>query len=491
MGRKNKILKENIIDEVVIDKREVGYYSTPTFICDYITKRVVDINKEGKSVFDPCCGKEEMLEPFNGFNIKTYGMDIIRYKEKYNCNFKNMDFIEYYYECINAEEFLSYDYYVLNPPYNCHEVKYIRNNKKILKRYFKDVGIHNMYGMFISAIIDLAKEGAVIGIITQDSFMTSKSYIGLREKILKSCTIHEIIMCPTDLFLEQGAEVRTSIVILQKGLDYQGNIILKNRFIDKNELINFLNSSRTCDNVYSIEDVILNNKNDNNEFLIECPRDIKCLFNHNRLGDEFKCITGISTGNDGQYLSRENKDPYIIPFYKNPGKDRYYTDKVMYIHKDFINISKEVSNFIVRNKELLYKPGVICSSMGVQFTACKLPKNSTFGVNTCIICDDKDIFWILAYLNSTLVTYLVRGVLNRSNMITSGYVSRIPLLNFDNVTKEKLNNLGNKVYNMAEQREDMNEILIEIDNIINGTSKLSKETISYINKFKSNLIKRT
>ncbi|MPM14997.1 hypothetical protein SDC9_61362 [bioreactor metagenome] len=163
----------------------------------------------------------------------------------------------------------------------------------------------------------------------------------------------------------------------------------------------------------------------------------------------------------------------------------------MYIHKDFINISKEVSNFIVRNKELLYKPGVICSSMGVQFTACKLPKNSTFGVNTCIICDDKDIFWILAYLNSTLVTYLVRGVLNRSNMITSGYVSRIPLLNFDNVTKEKLNNLGNKVYNMAEQREDMNEILIEIDNIINGTSKLSKETISYINKFKSNLIKRT
>ncbi len=69
-------------------------------------------------------------------------------------------------------------------------------------------------------------------------------------------------------------------------------------------------------------------------------------------------------------------------------------------------------------------------------------------------------------------------------MITSGYVSRIPLLNFDNVTKEKLNNLGNKVYNIAEQREDMNEILIEIDNIINGTSKLSKETISYINKFK-------
>lgn len=491
MGRKNKILNENIVDEVVIDKREVGYYSTPTFICDYITKRVVDINKKGKSVFDPCCGKEEMLEPFVEFNIKTYGMDIIRYKEKYNCDFKNMDFIEYYYEFINDEESLSYDYYVLNPPYNCHEVRYIKNNKKTLKKHFKDVGIHNMYGMFISAIIDLAKEGAVIGIITQDSFLTSKSYIGLREKILKSCAIHEIIMCPTDLFIEQGADVRTSIVILQKGLNYQGNIKLKNRFIDKNELIKFLNSSGHCDNLYSIEDIILNNKNDNKEFLLECPRDIKCLFNHNRLGDKFKCITGISTGNDERYLSRENKDPHIIPFYKNPGKDRYYTNKVMYLDKDFINISKEVSNFIVRNKDLLFESGIICSSMGVQFTACRLPKNSTFGVNTCIICEDKDMFWILAYLNSTLITYLVRGVLIRSNMITSGYVSRIPLLNFDNITKEKLNNLGSKAYSMIKQREDMSEVLIEIDNIINSAAKLSKETIFYINNFKSNLIKRT
>lgn len=115
---------------------------------------------------------------------------------------------------------------------------------------------------------------------------------------------------------------------------------------------------------------------DNSEFIIECPEKVKSLFTLNRLGEQFKCITGISTGNDKLYLSKEMNDPYTVPFYKNPGKDKYYTNKIMYINKDFINISKSIPNFIVRNKELLYKSGIICSSMGVQFTACKLPKKA-------------------------------------------------------------------------------------------------------------------
>lgn len=492
MGRKEKVLKENIIDDLSIDKRQIGYYSTPSFICDYITRRVIEINNNGKSVLDPCCGREEMLNPFNKLNVKAYGIDIIRYKEEYNCVFKNTDFIKYYYELINTDnliEELDYDYYVLNPPYNCHEVQYIRDNKRKLRKYFNDVGVHNMYGIFISAIIDLAKEGAVIGIITHDSFLTSKSYEGLRKKILNTCSIHEITMCPTDLFLDQGAEVRTSIVILQKGLNYQGDIIINNRCTNSNELRNILNSSNNY--LYNLNNIVLSNKKDNIEFIIECPKEIKSLFTLNRLGEQFKCITGISTGNDKLYLSKVMKDPYTIPFYKNPGKDKYYTNKVMYINKDFINISKSIPNFIVRNKKFLFKSGIICSSMGVQFTACKLPEKSTFGVNTCIICDDMDSFWLLAYLNSTLVTYLVRGVLIRSNMITSGYVSRIPLLNFDNNTKDKLTYLGKLAYERTKDKIDIDEVLNEIDQIINETADLSNDTVNYINKFKNDLVKRT
>ncbi|MDZ5010718.1 N-6 DNA methylase, partial [Clostridium perfringens] len=133
---------------------------------------------------------------------------------------------------------------------------------------------------------------------------------GLRKKILKTCSIHEITMCPTDLFSEQGADVRTSIVILQKGLDFQGNIIINNRCTNKNELIKTLNSNKNKYKVNSLKNIILNNKYDNSEFLIECPEDIKILFNNDRLKDKFNCITGISTGNDKLYLSTEKVEPY-------------------------------------------------------------------------------------------------------------------------------------------------------------------------------------
>ena len=43
--------------------------------------------------------------------------------------------------------------------------------------------------------------------------------------------------------------------------------------------------------------------------------------------------------------------------------------------------------------------------------------NSTYGVNANIITGDRDTWWLLAYLNSHLVTFMVRGILNRSTVM--------------------------------------------------------------------------
>lgn len=492
MGRKAKVLSEKIVDDEYIDKRLVGYYSTPDFISEYIKDRLIEIKGDGKELLDPCCGREEMILPFLREDIKSDGIDLIRCKNEYSCNFLNTDFIKFYYDKINeGNNFngLKYDYYILNPPYNCHEVEYIRKNKDILRHVFNDVGTSNMYSMFISAVIDLAKDGAVIGIITQDSFLSSKTYKKLRKKILEKCSIHEITMCPTDLFLKQGADVRTSILILQKGLDYQRNIKINNRCLSTKDFKNKLLDSDK--QLYSLNEVILDSKKDNNEFIIECPSDIKELFNLPRVDDKFKCISGISTGNDKKYLSSEKIEPFVVPFYKNPGKDKFFTNKEMYLDRNFLEFEKNTPNFIVRNKEYLYKSGVICSSMGVQFTACVLPINSTFGVNSCILCDEEDTYWILAYLNSNLVTYMVRGVLIRSNMITSGYVSRIPVLSFSKEIKDKLSSLGKNAYLYSKENKDIKLFLKDINRIINKEAKLSDKSILYINEFKKELVRLT
>ena len=41
-----------------------------------------------------------------------------------------------------------------------------------------------MYSIFMSAIIDLAKEWAIIWLIVSDSFLHAKAHLGLRKKII-------------------------------------------------------------------------------------------------------------------------------------------------------------------------------------------------------------------------------------------------------------------------------------------------------------------
>lgn len=495
MGRKEKCLYKRVSIEhkSIIDVREIGYYSTPAFVARYIGRRMWEINSKGKTLLDPCCGKEELTSYFNDLGVKTLGMDLIRYKEHYSCEFKKKDFISYYCTHKNTKEW-EYDYYIANPPYNCHEVDFIKKNKEYLKGFFQEVGVHNMYSMFIYAIIDKAKEGAIIGLITHDSFFSAKNHKSLRKKIIDECSIEEITMCPRELFHNQGADVRTSIVILRKGKKYQKKVIVNNRaksMCEFRELLKKNLEGEYSENLYGIDEIILSGKKDNLEFLIECPKDIRRIFNNIRLGECFKCVTGISTGNDKKYLSKNKEGVFNIPFYKNPGKDKFYTERVIYLHEDFLNIEKNVENFNVRNKKLLYKPGLTCSSIGIEFAACILPKGATFGVNPNIICETEDMWWLLAYLNSSLVTYMVRGALIRSNMITSGYVSRIPLLDFKDKEKEELRVLAQKAYKNRQSNLNITYELSCIDNIVNHAAKISNDSEEFVLSFKKNLVHAT
>ncbi|WP_051530771.1 hypothetical protein [Prevotella dentasini] len=60
MARKVKTL----INQEGIDRREVGYYSTPNFIAEYLTNEMLSINPYGLNVLDPATGKEELLKYF-------------------------------------------------------------------------------------------------------------------------------------------------------------------------------------------------------------------------------------------------------------------------------------------------------------------------------------------------------------------------------------------------------------------------------------------
>jgi hypothetical protein len=129
--------------------------------------------------------------------------------------------------------------------------------------------------------------------------------------------------------------------------------------------------------------------------------------------------------------------------------------------------------------------------MGVPFSACILPEGSTFGVNANIFCPDADRLWMLSYLNSSLVTYLVRGVLLRSNMITSGYVSRIPVVYISEESKLMLSLIAKRAIEDRKTDKDIQRYISEIDDIIFKTLNFEEDDIEKIISFCANIIKRT
>ena len=73
MGRFAKEVK----DISGVDKRESGYYSTPSFIGEFLTKIMTRLNPDGEFVLDPAVGKEELLEGFFNEGKTIDSFDII------------------------------------------------------------------------------------------------------------------------------------------------------------------------------------------------------------------------------------------------------------------------------------------------------------------------------------------------------------------------------------------------------------------------------
>jgi len=489
MGR----FEKSVVLNNGLDRRELGYYSTPNFISNFMTKAMLKINPNGTTALDPCVGKEELIKGLYENNIDIDGIDIFNHGDYYYCNFSEKDFIEFYKQkksilLLDQKIDLKYDYYIANPPYNCHEVDYIKNNKKNLNSLFGKVGVHNMYSMFISAIVDSAKEGALISIIAADSFLTATMHNPLREQIMNSCSIHYLILCPNDLFVDQKADVRTCILILQKGKSYQKLVKTLNRPKNKEELKSKL---ETEDFIISSLDCIVNARSDSKfEFIIDIPAEIQALFSFPKIGEKYKCITGISTGEDKRYLSKEKKPGFEIPFYKNPGSKKFFCQADSYLTNDYLIYDRTIKNFMVRNKAFMLKEGITCSSMGLSFSACYLPAGATFGVNANIFCGKEDLWWLIGYLNSSLVTYIVRGILIRSNMITSGYVSKIPLVSLTEDAKHEIAKIAYNAYKQKIAPKDIGNTISSIDEIVFNELNLSKDTRSEIIHFSGNLLLR-
>ncbi|MDY0004292.1 MAG: N-6 DNA methylase [Polyangia bacterium] len=483
MGRGHKVVPSSD----GIDRRETGFYRTPGFVAQYLARRILERRPGLGSLVDPCVGDGAFLEPFLGAGYAIRGMDILALGPPAGLRFERTDFLAEYEAWREGQRSpWPEDAWVLNPPYNCHEAAYIREHKPRLGALFPDLGVPNLYGLFLAAAVSMAKPGALLGVLTQDSFLTARIHAPLRRLLLGECALHELLLCPTDLFRAQGADVRTCVLLLEKGGE-QGRV----RVLDRPTDISGFRLALAGDpgDLQPLEALRLSGDRDHGELLVGVPGEVRALFDQPRLGASYPTITGISTGEDRRFLRPEPSRGHSVPFYKNPGRRKFYCEPDAYLPDDFLRLGEDVPGFQVRNRELLPLEGLVCSSMGVPFGACLRPAGTAFGVNANVV-PGRDAWWLLGYLNSSLVTYLVRGVLRRANMVTAGYVARVPLPPLDASCRRALGQAARRAYRLRLPPERLGQTTQAIDSMLGEALRLSPETAHKLEEFAADPVRR-
>ena len=489
MGRHSKA----VLTGAGIDRRDTGYYSTPAPVAEFFRRKLLSLNPAPKLVFDPCAGRGELLAPFRDCGARLCGFDVMDLQPGQFFEFEQRDFLLAAAGALDKPPGVNglpgADIIVANPPYNCHEHQYLREHKRRFALAFGRGAALNLYSLFIHAIIRTARPGCLIGLITFDSFLTARSHEDLRRFIRRGCRIRSLLLCPTDLFRPQGADVRTAILVLQKGsqdgqrIEVAGRPETTARF----ERILKAGAFRTC----SPEEVCLSSPMDRGEFVVEVPQTVRALFAGPRLGEKFPCRTGISTGNDKAHLSPTRREGFSVPFYKNPGNRRFFTEPDAWLRDDYKKTAEDRNNFIIRNKPYIGRSGIACSSMGVAFGAAILPEGSAFGVNANLFPTEKDRWWLLGYLNSSLCNYLMRGVLLRSNMVTAGYVARIPVPDMPAAVHKKLEQTAREAYEAQPELAELPGFIEKIDEAVFDACGIPDPDRDGIREFCANIVERT
>ena len=85
-------------------------------------------------------------------------------------------------------------------------------------------------------------------------------------------------MCPNDLFWSQKADVRTCIIILQKGKQFQNKVKVSNRPKNTKDLIRILETKDFLE--LEVEEIVLSKKKTSNQFIIDIDKNILSLFKY-------------------------------------------------------------------------------------------------------------------------------------------------------------------------------------------------------------------
>ncbi len=414
--------------------------------------------------------------------------------EKLGVSFKSQDTLISLY----PDSYNEFDFIVGNPPYLNKASVYVRKNKEKLRKIYGKINAHESYAMFIVNSIWRLKEGGKLGFITSDSFLTLNTHKRLRRFILNHCIINEILLAPKNLFTNQKVSTNPVIIILTKCSGQKNKKIREKNVMRIIPRVNSEDDYQSPSGVNEIKQIKYNSL-PFNIFFTDVENEIIELFEKApKLEEYLKGFIGMHTHDNRKYIAAIegtelaeifkkrnmkitdlNKKYKIIkkdaletdkwkPYLKRGGADQYYRP----IMEGLDWNKKSIDNYDIPKNVPFEEDGIVISGVSSRLAARYMPRGCFWDSNKAIgfIVKEKSIsiFYFLGILNSSLYNYLAKGIINNTSSIQITGIHALPFVLPDNETKERIEELVNKIINCKIKDQNYNYIVEqkEIDNII-------------------------
>lgn len=361
-----------------------------------------------------------------------------------------------------------YDVATANPPYT-DSADFGPDLKKFINdNYKKPYNFNtNLYASFIKRCYELTNDNGKIAMIHPRTFMFIKTFESVRKFILDKTHINVFVdYSLSNLF--GSVMVDPAFYVLEKSIPKDTNawfISLDQYTRTPNEkykksfclkaLEDFIDSNKNIHNYTIIQDKL--KIIDSWPFIYWISDEFRDKFQAQNLSDAFTPVQGAATTNNLRFLRfwweispdkisisyKEDKKKWVT-YAKGGPFQKWYGN--LWLVGNYDNDAAEMKSVgaVLRNSKLYFLEGVTYSASGSKGASFRyLPENCFFDTGGSAIFSNKKFknqFYLLGFMNSKLVSYIV-NCLNPTVNAQVGDMQRIPFVEPDEVIANNLCNL--------------------------------------------------